>query len=292
MTASRMGTDQDHWTVLSMLEWATDYFRERGIPDPRHSIEWLLADTLDVKRLDLYLSFDRPLSPDELNTLRPLVKRRAKHEPLQYITGFSDFMNARLTVTPDVLIPRIETEQLVEIILDDHPAGQSRSVLDIGTGSGCIPIALKMERPDWDVSAIDISEEALALARDNAAQNKADVRFAHGDVRRPGELPLQGPFDLVVSNPPYIRPDEKEQLEPQVLQHEPDVALFCDDLPEMYRNIIRCGEQYLRRGGTLYLEINARRPEEIMGLFGAEQWQTTLLKDYDRKARFIRALRA
>lgn len=149
------------WTVLSMLEWATDYFEQKDIPDPRHSIEWLLAETLGIKRLDLYLKYDRPLSPDELDQLRPMVKRRAEHEPLQYIIGYTDFMNARISVDKSVLIPRIETEQLVEIILDQQSGTENKnlSVLDIGTGSGCIPIALKMECPDWKLSGIDISAE-------------------------------------------------------------------------------------------------------------------------------------
>ena len=160
-----MSRKVEEWTVLSMLEWGTDFFEEKNIPDPRHSIEWLLAETLDIKRLDLYLKFDRPLSPGELDNLRPMVKRRADHEPLQYIIGYTDFMNARIWVNEEVLIPRIETEQLVEIILDDQQADQELSVLDIGTGSGCIPVALKMERPNWDVFGIDISEGALRKAR-------------------------------------------------------------------------------------------------------------------------------
>jgi release factor glutamine methyltransferase len=116
-----MNTNREGWTVLAMLKWGTGYFEKRTIPDPRHSIEWLLADILHVKRLDLYLSYNRPLAPSELDQLRPLIKRRAKHEPLQYITGSSEFLNTQITVSPDVLIPRIETEQLTEIILDGHP---------------------------------------------------------------------------------------------------------------------------------------------------------------------------
>lgn len=286
-----MSTDQQDWTVLAMLKWATAYFKEQDIPDPRHSIEWLLADTLGVKRLDLYLSFDRPLAPAELERLRPLVKRRARHEPLQYITGFSDFMNARLEVNPDVLIPRIETEQLVEIILDNHPAGQQLEVLDIGTGSGCIPIALKMERPEWKVSALDISERALVLARSNAGHNEAEVDFRKGDVNQPDQLPFEGPFDLLVSNPPYVHPDEREALEPQVKNHEPATALFCEDLEAMYRNIIRCGSRYLQQDGYLYLEINERHPDTILALFDKKRWEPTLQKDYDKKARFITARR-
>ncbi|MDX1586821.1 MAG: peptide chain release factor N(5)-glutamine methyltransferase [Balneolaceae bacterium] len=285
-----MSTKLKDWTVLSMLEWGTDYFKKRGIPDPRLSIEWLLAETLQVKRLDLYLKFDRPLSQSELDTIRPLVKRRAKHEPLQYILGYTEFMNARLSVSPEVLIPRIETEQLVEILLDDHPAEESeepKSVIDIGTGSGCIPIALKMERPDWQVDALDISEEALHIARKNAEQNEVDINFIQGNILQWQKLPVKGRYDLVISNPPYVLPDEKEELEDQVVEHEPALALFCDNLENMYGNVIRFSENYLQEQGMLYLEVHEKYGEHIQQLFDHTRWETSLLKDYDKKPRFI-----
>ncbi|HYW35596.1 MAG TPA: peptide chain release factor N(5)-glutamine methyltransferase [Balneolaceae bacterium] len=284
-----MKTDQDVWTVLSMLEWATDYFKQKNITDPRHSIEWLLADVLGIKRLDLYLAYDRPLSPDELDQLRPLVKRRAKHEPLQYITGYDDFLNTRVDLTPDVLIPRIETEQLVEIILDDHTDARGLSVLDVGTGSGCIPIALKKERPSWQISAMDISEDALEVAQKNAAQNEVEVTFVQGDLTQPGVWPLSGPFDLIVSNPPYILPEEKTMLAAQVKEYEPSQALFCNSIAEIYQPIIRGGLKYLQEEGDVYLEINESYPGEILSLFESQKWSCTLLKDYARKPRFITA---
>ncbi len=270
-----------------MLEWGTDYFKQKGIPDPRHSIEWLLADILQIKRLDLYLKFDRPLSEQELDELRPLVKRRAAHEPLQYIIGFTDFMKARISVTPDVLIPRIETEQLVEIILDEHPEGTGRSVVDIGTGSGCIPIALKMERPGWEIEAFDISNAALEIARKNAEENGVDISFSKGDIlSNNGPFP-EGPFDVIVSNPPYVLPDEKELLEPQVVSHEPELALFCNDPDAMYGSIIRFAEEKLAEEGTLYLEIHEKYSEQIRALFNPERWQCEVSNDYENKARFI-----
>ena len=130
-----------------MLEWATGYFRQKEVESPRLSIEWLLAHILDIKRLDLYLSYNRPLSPDELERLRPLVKRRAEHEPLQYITGSTEFLHTRIEVNNSVLIPRPETEQLTENILSAHPNEPPLKVLDVGTGSGCIAIALAFSRP-------------------------------------------------------------------------------------------------------------------------------------------------
>lgn len=284
-----MSADRNDWTVKRMLEWATDYFDKKGIPDPRHSIEWLLAETLNVKRLDLYLTFDRPLSPSELDDLRPLIKRRAHHEPLQHITGYSDFMNARISVSPEVLIPRIETEQLVEIILDDHSKNSELTVLDIGTGSGCIPVALKMERPSWEVQAVDISEEALQVARKNAEANEVEITFRQADINNHREWSFEQSFDLIVSNPPYIMPDEKNQLEPQVKKHEPALALFCENIEMMYQNIIDYAGQNLTPGGTLYLELNAAYSDLIMDLFAPDQWKKSLIKDYDKKPRFIKA---
>lgn len=277
------------WTVLSMLEWATDYFKQKEIPDPRHSIEWLLAETLGVKRLDLYLKYDRPLSPAELDELRPLVKRRGKHEPLQYIIGFTDFMNARITVNEHVLIPRIETEQLTEIVLDRQAdrSDQPLSVLDIGTGSGCIPIALKMERPQWQVSGMDISPDALNIARQNAEDNEVEISFFEGDIMQPDSFITDGPLDLIISNPPYITPAEKETLEPQVRSYEPHRALFVKDMDAMYGQIIRYARQNLPGEGELYLEVHEQYAGRIAGLFDSDTWKVELQTDYDKKQRFL-----
>lgn len=269
-----------------MLEWGTDFFKEQEIPDPRHSIEWLLAETLNIKRLDLYLKFDRPLSPQELDKLRPMVKRRAQHEPLQYIVGFTDFMNARISVNEQVLIPRIETEQLVEIILDQHQS-EELTVLDIGTGSGCIPIALKMEQPSWKLFGIDISEDALNTARDNAEQNDTDVSFSKGDILNPDSISISGPLDLIVSNPPYVKPEEKDILERQVKDYEPAEALFFDDLEKMYNSIIEFASQKLTKNGYLYLELHENYSQQILALFDEQKWSAHIENDYDKKSRFI-----
>lgn len=282
-----MSTKVEEWTVLSMLEWATDFFEKKNIPDPRLSIEWLLAETLDIKRLDLYLKYDRPLSAGELKTLRPLVKRRARHEPLQYIIGFSEFMNARISVDERVLIPRIETEQLVEIILDEHPPGDELSVLDIGTGSGCIAIALKMERPEWKLSGIDISKESLKLAQQNADLNKVEVTFTKCDILSPVSFTPDPPFDIIVSNPPYVTPSEKNLLEPQVKDYEPAEALFVDNIENMYGSIIRYADQNLSQKGSLYLEVHEHYSREILSLFDHNLWSAKIVEDYDKKSRFI-----
>ena len=286
-----MSSKVEDWTVLSMLEWATEYFKQKDIPDPRHSIEWLLAETLGIKRLDLYLKYDRPLSSKELDTLRPLVKRRAQHEPLQYIIGFTEFLNAHISVSEDVLIPRLETEQLVEIILDQHPQGESLSVLDIGTGSGCISIALKMERPQWNINGIDISSAALKVARENAQANEVEIIFREADILRPENMVREKPLDIIVSNPPYITPEEKEALEPQVREYEPHLALFFEDMEKMYGQIIDYAENNLADEGFLYLELHEYYADQIMRLFDTNLWEAQIHNDYDKKPRFIAAHR-
>jgi len=190
----------DLWTVLRMLEWGTDFFKKKQIPDPRHSIEWLLADVLEWKRLALYLAYERPLSPAELEKLRPMIKRRAAHEPLQYIIGHTDFMGCRIDVNPSVLIPRIETEQLVETLLEktQQRHDEQLNLLDVGTGSGCIPLAIKQAIPGWNCFGSDISADALELAKMNAELNNLDVTFFEADLFRLEDADMPDPpWDII-----------------------------------------------------------------------------------------------
>lgn len=276
------------WTVLSMLEWATDFFEQKQVKSPRFSIEWLLAHVLSIKRLDLYLAYDRPLSSDELEELRPMVKRRAAHEPLQYITGETDFHHVKIKVQPGVLIPRQETEQLVDWILENHSDSESLKVLDIGTGSGCIPIALKHARPNWDIIATDISEEALSIAKENALYNEVDISFHKDDLFHPESLSGQT-FDLIISNPPYIHPDEKNSLDDEVKNYEPELALFCESTQKMYTAIERLCSEYLQENGTVFLEIHEDHPQEVLQIFQEENWEAIIKNDYSEKPRFLKA---
>ena len=278
------------WTILAMLEWATSYFERHGVASPRMSIEWLLADILDVKRLNLYLTYDRPLSPSELDKLRPLVKRRARHEPLQYITGYTHFMDIELDVTPDALIPRMETEQLVEIIIETYDDRKSEPLrfLDVGTGTGCIPIAIKQKRANWLAEAIDISEPALELARHNARKNNTEITFSKIDLFELSDHYTEASFNFIVSNPPYISPEEKESLDPQVKNFEPHLALFTNDVEQMYGSLFKSAAQLLKAGGYLFLEIHQHRADEIISTIkNSTAWNTTLQKDYDDNNRFI-----
>lgn len=280
-----MSRNQPAWTVLSMLKWATDYFEKEKVISPRHSIEWLLAHVLDVKRLDLYLLFDRPLSPKELDKLRPLVKRRASHEPLQYITGEANFMGCSIDVTPDVLIPRIETEQLVEILLTETESDSDKNLtlLDIGSGSGCIPIAIKKSRPNWDCFGMDISAKALQTARNNAEKNSVEVNFLSGDLMNLSPF-VDTKWDIIISNPPYIHPSEIDTVEKQVRDFEPKIALFHDTPLDVYKAILSFT---VESGSQLYLECNHTTADEIKSIAQLSFQHVELKSDLDGNPRFI-----
>lgn len=288
-----MSKNEKVWTILSMLEWATDYFQKKEVPDPRLSIEWLLAETLKIKRLDLYLQFDRPLTESELKELRTKVKRRSLHEPLQYITGYSEFHGCRIEVNPTVLIPRVETEQLVEIILADQSERkeQNLDVLDIGTGSGCIPIALAKSVPAWRFTAIDNSADALTLAKSNADINEAEIEFIQENILNlTGQNELSGrSFDLIISNPPYILEEEKESMEKQVYEFEPPEALFHQNPLLIYQIINEFAFQNLNEAGTLYLECNDKLTGHIARNLENKFADVNILNDYDKNQRFIKA---
>lgn len=282
-----MSDTRNEWTVLSMLKWATTFFESKGVKSPRFSIEWLLADVLEIKRLDLYLKYDRPLSQIELENLRPLVKRRAQHEPLQYITGETTFYNSVIKVNPSVLIPRQETEQLVQLILDRHSEHDSLNVLDIGTGSGCIPIALKKERPNWNMSAIDISEDALITARENAELNETKINFTLHDLFDSNFSESELLFDVIISNPPYILQNELPSLDLEVKNFEPHLALFCDSTESMFQSIENFCSQNLTLTGKIYLEIHENHATQIVDIFTAKGWKAEAIQDLNEKPRFI-----
>lgn len=276
------------WTVLSMLEWATDYFEEKNVPDPRLSIEWIVAEALGCKRLDLYLQFERPLSSDELDKIRPLVKRRAAYEPLQYITGTTQFMDATISVDRNVLIPRIETEQLVDLLLEHFQDRKEEklNLLDIGTGSGCIPIAIKKKNPTWYCAGFDISEPAVEQAKKNAELNGISIDFFQADILNLDKLPaaVQKPWDIIISNPPYITEKEKNEMHRQVTEHEPHLALFHKNPFELYTAIIDFAAS---QKATLYLECNDKTVGDVHQIADKQFTNARLFKDLDKNPRFI-----
>lgn len=252
------------WTVLRVLEWTAGYFRERAIDSPRLDAELLLAATLKLDRVGLYLRYDQPLSPEELAAFRARVARRAKHEPVAYILQEVEFWSLALAVSPDVLIPRPDTEVLVEEAL--ARGNDNRQVLDIGTGSGAIVVALASERPQWRFTALDLSAAALAVAAANAARHGVAerIRLVRGDL---AELPARS-FDLIVANPPYIPRDDLAGLMPDVRDFEPRLAL--DGGPDglcAYRAIAAQAQARLVSGGWLLVEIGQGQERAVRELF-------------------------
>lgn len=279
------------WTVLTMLEWATDYFQQKSIDSPRLSIEWLLSAVLKCKRLDLYLQYDRPLHSEELAKLRSFVKRRAKHEPIQYIVGETDFFNSKIEVNPSVLIPRPETEELVEFALQKLPEDQTLDILDIGTGSGCIAIAIKKARPNWKVSAIDISPEALKVASSNSKLNDVEIEVSLGNLF--AEKILNGKkFDVIISNPPYIHPVEKKDMSKQVVEFEPHLALFTENPIAVYQQLLRIAKKQLKHveHAQLFAELHEDLSDKMLDILETIDGTIFIEKDLSGKNRFLHFL--
>ena len=251
------------WTVLKVLQWTTGYLQQAGVENGRLDGELLLAAALGLDRVGLYLNYDRPMAPAELESFREFVKRRARREPLQYILGTTEFWSLPFKVTPAVLIPRADTEILVEEAL--KRARGASAILDVGTGSGAIAVAMAHELPEAQVVAIDCSPQALAVARDNAVLNGVDGRisFRVGDlfVLEPGE------YDLVLSNPPYIPAADIPALMPEVRDHEPRGALVGgEDGLEAYRALTRQVPALLKDKGWLLVEVGLGQAETVVSL--------------------------
>lgn len=255
-------------TVLEVIKSATGYLEKNGVESPRLSAEHLLAHALGVKRLQLYLFFDRPVSEDERAPLRDWVRRRSAGEPLQHLLGEWDFYGRPFATDARALIPRPETELLVDRVLADIPAegGQPVSLLDVGTGTGALALTFALERPSWSITAGDLSEEALALARENAARHGLSerIQWFHGDLLPP--QPPPGGWQVLVSNPPYIPEAEIERLSREV-RHDPVLALAggADGL-EVVRRLIRAAVPALAPGARLFLEIGQGQADQVKGL--------------------------
>jgi len=256
----------ERWTVLKILQWTADYFTGKEIASARLEAELLLAATLDLDRVGLYVNFERPLDSSELAAFREQVQRRAKGEPVQYILGETEFWSLPFTVSPAVLVPRADTEVLVEEALSriEGPV----HLLDVGTGSGAIAVAMAHEKPEIQVTALDCSEEALQVARGNAERNGVAERVSclAGDL---AELP-PGPFAMVVSNPPYIPTADCEQLMTEVRDHEPRLALDGgEDGLTAYRQLSSQSGEILLPGGWLLVEVGVGQAEDVVALFEA-----------------------
>jgi release factor glutamine methyltransferase len=254
-----------------------------------------LEDFRNLKRVDLVVNPGVVIPEDEIPQWEFVLAQLKKEIPIQYILGKAHFFGMEFEVNDNVLIPRPETEELVEWIISDHKKSQKSQdvkVLDIGTGSGCIAIALAKNLPNAKVSAIDVSKGALAMAEKNARTNRADVRFIHKDILKTEGL--DETFDIIVSNPPYVRHLEKKEIKKNVLNNEPHLALFVDDQDALlfYRKIAALAKNYLSENGKLFLEINQYLGKETMDLLEQTGFShLELRKDIYGNDRMILAVR-
>ncbi len=288
-----MAADQV-WTVKAALDWTKGYLAERGDEHPRLSAEWLLSAATGLSRVELYAYHDRPLADEERSRLREAVRRRATGEPLQYVTGEVAFRHIVVKVRPGVLIPRPETEVLVDAVLpaiDAAIAARGAAlVADICTGSGCIALAIAQERPDARVSATDISPLAITVAEENAGRLGISDRVAttEGDLLGGLSDDLRGVLDVIVSNPPYIPSADVPDLPAEVAGFEPHLAL--DGGPDglaIYRRILADAREWLRPGGLLGVELD----ESMVRIAAAEaeEWyqEVRVISDLTGRDRIV-----
>lgn len=272
-------------TVLEVVQTTTDYFKKRGIESPRLNAEHLLAHVLARKRLELYLEFERPLTEAELVPLRDLVKRRGQGEPLQHLLGTVEFCGRIFLCDKRALVPRHETEELVEFVKSELGNAESR-ILDVGTGSGVIAVTLAAQLPEAIVHAVDVSQEALALARENAERLglAGRIQFMKTDLCDG----LNSAFDVVVANLPYISQQERTGLSREVL-HDPEIALFGGHSgDELIRRLIDQVRRHLNAGGLLALEIGVGQAEPLAGFLAQKNYHDIKSKnDYSGMTRFL-----
>ncbi len=278
-------------TVLEAIQKSAEFLGKKNVEAPRLQAELLLAHLLKMPRMKLYLNFDRALTVAETDALRECIKRRGQREPLQHINGSTSFCGFEMTVNRHALIPRPETEQLAELgwqflaTINHQPS----ICLDFCTGSGCIAIAIAAKCPNAKIVAADISREALALAKENAAQNKLAERieFLQGDGF--AALAAGAQFDLIVSNPPYIPSAEIETLEPEVRDFDPRLALDggADGL-NFYRLVAAQAKPFLKPDGKLMLEFGDGQADAIKKIFESEKWIVEAVReDYSQRARIL-----
>jgi release factor glutamine methyltransferase len=300
------------WTILKIIRWTADYFRDKGVSEPRASAEVLLAQVLGLSRLDLYLRYDQPLTADELSRFKALMLRRLQGEPVAYLIGYKEFWSLDFQVAPGVLIPRPETETLVAAALEaaqeimeaearNFPKSENRKPitsplwgLELGVGSGAVVVSLAKELPRLTWLALDLSAPALAVARQNARRHGVAERLVFIQCDLLAALKPRPAFALLVANLPYVSRREWEQLPKDIKDYEPPQALLGgEDGLELIRELTRQAHQYLRPSGCLTLEVGAGQAEKVLKLLqqtGAYESLETLA-DYQGIPRVVRARR-
>ena len=289
---------ETQWTILNLLKWTTAYFHRHAIESPRAAAEILLAHTLDLARIDLYLRYDQPLHSEELARFKALIQRRVQHEPVAYLVGMKAFWSLELRVNHNVLIPRPETECLVEGVLDywsQNPSRLPARVLELGTGAGGIILALASEYSTNQYFGCDASPPALQVARHNAYQHGLQA-YTHffGSHWFEALCGRDNGFDVIVSNPPYIRHHELAQLQPEIYRHEPHLALDggAEGL-DAIGIIVDQAHRYLKPGGVLFIEIghDQRAPVAAMLTNHGAYRAVVFRRDFQGHDRVVRAER-
>ena len=275
-------------TVLEAINLSTEFLGKRNIESPRINAELLLAHTLSCKRLDLYLSYDRPLNEDEVNIYREFIRRRSKYEPLQYIIGKVEFFGLEFIVNPSVLIPRQETEILVETIINSFKKEDNLKILDIGVGSGNISVSVAKHLHNSKITATDISEQALATAKNNAEMNSVSekINFINHNILKDD---LNEEFDIIVSNPPYISEKEFPELKDELKVYEPKSALtdFSDGL-NYFKVISSKAKGLLKNNGKIFFEVGQGQSEDVEKILRENNFKEILIvKDYLKIDRVI-----
>lgn len=273
------------WRIIDVINWGNDYFCKHNIESPRLLIDLLVCDVLQIQRFELYLNYDKPLSKDELLILNSYVKRAAANEPFQYILGKTPFLDLTINVNSSVLIPRPETEELADSIIkriQNQP--EIIEILDIGTGSGCLAIALAKAFPEKNVYGIDVSLEAIKTAKDNNLINDSNAKFKFMNILK--EVP-QKIFDCIISNPPYIELNIYENLDKNVLNFEPRISLTDDsDGLTFYRRFSEIFPVILSPNGFFALEYGDNMQNAVSGLFESN-FKLEIIKDFAGKERFV-----
>lgn len=277
-------------TVIEALQLSAEYLQKYNIESPRLNAELLLADILNFKRLDLYLLYDRPLNETELQKYREYLKRRIKREPLQYITGYVYFFGYKFFVNSSVLIPRPETEILVESIINHNNKKEKTKILDIGIGSGNISVSLLKNLPNAEIVGIDINDEAISLAKKNALENNVELKLElkRFDILNEDYKKL-GMFDIIVSNPPYVSLQDYNNLEPELKVYEPASSLtdFANGY-RFYEKIIPISKELLEKSGKLFFELGKDQNKLVSSIMKSNGfYNIKIIKDYSLIDRII-----
>ena len=290
------------WTVGTILNWTQQFFADRKVDEPRLSAELLLAHVLKCRRIELYMRYDCQPTSAQRKTLRPLVARRANHEPIAYLIGKAQFFSLEFAVSPAVLIPRPETELIVDEVLKEtdfvghRAADRPLDILDLGTGSGCIAVSLAVHRPGARIVATDISPPALQIAQTNAkTHNVADrITFLPGDLYSalPEGSHEKKPFEFILANPPYVAEANADRVSPSVRRYEPASAVFAGTRgADFHQRIIAGTGEYLAPGGLLLMEIGEDQADIVSEMIhqADDLADSILLTDSTGRPRVVRA---